>query len=68
MKLPSKLAILASWLVAGATVNAQTASKSTRDETVLLSPFEVRSTSDSGYNVTDTNSALKIAVDAKHGT
>ena len=34
-------------------------------EAIVLSPFEVHSTSDSGYTVTDSNSALKIAVDTK---
>jgi len=63
---PRGFVLLSLNLAAIATLAAQNPpSRDPRNEAVVLSPFEVRSTSDSGYTVTDSNSALKIAVDTK---
>ncbi len=43
------LALIAAWLVAGPATYAQTASAPAKDETVVLSPFVVSSTLDTGY-------------------
>ncbi|MGH7955474.1 MAG: TonB-dependent siderophore receptor [Opitutaceae bacterium] len=77
--LPSRLAALLVAMATAPAIPAQTAptvrapvaptqtapSAGDRDAAVVLSPFEVKETSETGYAVTDSNSALKIAVDTK---
>ncbi len=57
------LSFLAGWLAASAAADAQTASTSPKDEAVALSPFQVTSTQDKGYLVTDSGSALRTRQD-----
>ena len=51
---------LAGWLAAGAVAAAQTASAPANDETVSLSPFEVKADKDVGYQASNTTSGSRL--------
>jgi iron complex outermembrane receptor protein len=67
MKTPrTLLAALAGWLAASTTaVDAQTASMPPKEETVMLTPFEVSTSQDKGYTATSTLSGGRIATSLK---
>lgn len=54
------LAVLGAWPLAAQTVAPATPSTSLPDDTVKLSPFEVSSTRDTGYQATDTLAGTRI--------
>ncbi len=60
MKSHSLFALLAVWLAAGSAVDAQTASTPPKDETVVLSPFNVTSDRDYGYTATNTLAGSRL--------
>jgi outer membrane receptor for ferric coprogen and ferric-rhodotorulic acid len=61
------LALCFAWIPSAGAQQAPTAkvSPKSQDAAIALAPFEVKTTADTGYNVTDSNSALKMAVDTK---
>lgn len=62
------LALSLAWISTAEAQQAPTTTKvvpKSKDEPIALAPFEVKTTADAGYNVTDSNSALKMAVDTK---
>lgn len=69
MKTPNKIAVLSASLLAGAGVQAQTIAKPTTTppagETVVLSPFEVSSSTDTGYAAKETLAGTRMRTDLK---
>jgi outer membrane receptor for ferric coprogen and ferric-rhodotorulic acid len=61
----ASLAALAAWLVAGAVVDAQTASKPVRDDAVVLSPFTVSTDRDSGFVAASSLAGGRLATDLR---
>ena len=58
-------ALIAAWLVAGPATYAQTASAPAKDETVTLSPFEVRTDRDTGFVAASSLAGGRLASDLK---
>ncbi len=68
MKNRTLLALLASWLAAGATVDAQTPATATsvrHDEPIYLNPFLVESDRADSYNAINTNSITRFRTELK---